>query len=170
MGDVKEHFCNGLCHHVFVMTGRCFTTSYRTLPMWEVTRVAKYSIDGLGGGGGDIKWPDYQGSSGWCCVQLWLTCPDVPVGCGVDALLIRYPRSSLSAQCRLCCIYREFCRHLVSLVLGCLWQDEGEQRNLEVIGINLRVQDAFAMKGSDSWWSTRLYHHWIDSWKSWLFQ
>jgi hypothetical protein len=30
---------------------------YRMLPMWEVTTVAKYDVQGLGGGG-DINWPD----------------------------------------------------------------------------------------------------------------
>jgi hypothetical protein len=62
----------------------------------------------------------------WCRVQLQLACLGIPVRCDFDAPLIWCPWNSPSDQCGPCCTHRGSCKHLVSLVLGCLWQDEGD--------------------------------------------
>jgi hypothetical protein len=54
-------------------------------------------------------------------VQLRLTCPDVLVGCVVDAPLIWCPQNGPSGHCRPCRTHSGSCIHLGSLVLSCLW-------------------------------------------------
>jgi hypothetical protein len=108
---------------------QCFTETKATLSV-DIVRVEfnlnrfpnkAVHISGFRGEDGRIKC----GVHGQYYVQLWPIYPDVQVWCAVDAPLSSCPRNRPSDQCRLCCTHRGSCKHLVSLVLGGLWQDKG---------------------------------------------
>jgi hypothetical protein len=54
MADGEEPFCNVVCRRVFpvppIYNDRPLLRNgcYRTLPMWEATRMAKYDMQGVG--------------------------------------------------------------------------------------------------------------------------
>jgi hypothetical protein len=58
-----------------------------------------------------LRWATTDSSG--CSCRMWRWCS-----------LNLISTDGLSAQCRFCRIHRKSCRHVVLLVLGCLWQDK----------------------------------------------